>query len=41
MGLFPNEDSLTKEIESWKGFANSLGSEQERKVYSNRYSFCR
>ena len=24
MSLFPNEDILTKEIESWKGFADSL-----------------
>jgi hypothetical protein len=26
----PNEDVLTKEIESWKGFANSLKSEKDR-----------
>jgi hypothetical protein len=24
MSLFPNEDILTQEIESWKGFADSL-----------------
>jgi hypothetical protein len=24
ISLFPNKDILTKEIESWKGFANSL-----------------
>jgi hypothetical protein len=24
MSLFPNEDILSKEIESWKGFADSL-----------------
>jgi len=27
MSLFPNEDVLTKEIESWKGFADSLRAE--------------
>jgi hypothetical protein len=27
MSLFPNEDILTKEIESWKGFADSLRAE--------------
>ena len=27
MSLFPNEDVLTKEIESWKGFADSLPAE--------------
>jgi hypothetical protein len=27
MSLFPNEDILTQEIESWKGFADSLPSE--------------
>ena len=29
MSLFPNEDILTKEIESWKGFANNLSSKEE------------
>jgi hypothetical protein len=27
LSLFPNEDILTKEIESWKAFANSLNAE--------------
>jgi hypothetical protein len=27
MGLFPKENILTQEIESWKGFADSLPSE--------------
>jgi hypothetical protein len=28
--LFPNEDVLTKEIESWKGFADNIRSEKDR-----------
>ena len=31
MSLFPEEDSFIKEIESWKGFADSLKSEEEDK----------
>ena len=30
MSLFPNEDILTKEIESWKSFGNSLTSKEDR-----------
>ena len=28
MSLFPDEDILTKEIESWRGFVDSLKSEE-------------
>jgi hypothetical protein len=31
---FPNEDILTKEIESWKGFVDSLSSIEEEEIYS-------
>ena len=30
MSLFPNEEIITKEIESWKGFADSLPAEDRR-----------
>jgi hypothetical protein len=30
MSLFPEENILTKEIESWEGFADSLKSEDRR-----------
>jgi hypothetical protein len=38
MSLFPNEDALTKEIESWEGFADSLKSEKDRQ-YNLWFSF--
>jgi hypothetical protein len=39
MSLFPNEDVLTKEIESWKGFADSLPAE-DRKTFMNMLNDC-
>jgi hypothetical protein len=33
MSLFPEENILTKEIESWKGFADSLKSEEDKKLF--------
>jgi hypothetical protein len=30
MSLFPEENILTKETESWRGFADSLMSEEDR-----------
>jgi Zn-dependent oligopeptidase len=41
MSLFPNEDILTKEIESWKGFANSLSSkEEDREIFEKMLNDC-
>jgi hypothetical protein len=40
MSLFPNEDILTKEIESWKGFANSLSSTEDRKLFTSMLNDC-
>ncbi len=40
MSLFPNEDILTKEIESWKGFADSLSSEEDRKTFTKMLNDC-
>jgi hypothetical protein len=39
IGLFPNEDILTKEIESWKGFADSLPAE-DRKTFMKVINDC-
>jgi hypothetical protein len=38
--LFSNEDILTKEIESWKGFANSLSSKEDREIFQNILNDC-
>ena len=40
MSLFPNEDILTKEIESWKCFVNSLSSKEDRELFSNMINYC-
>jgi hypothetical protein len=34
VSLFPDEDILTKEIESWKGFADYLNLEEDKNVFS-------
>ncbi len=39
MSLFPNEDILTKEIESWKGFADSLHSDN-KELFMNMLNEC-
>jgi hypothetical protein len=33
MSLFPKEDILTKEIESWKSFVDNLSSEEDRELF--------
>jgi hypothetical protein len=38
--LFPHEDVLTKEIESWKGFADSLSGEEDRKSFTKMLIDC-
>jgi hypothetical protein len=40
MSLFPNEDILTKEIESWKGFVNSLSSKEDRELFTSMLNDC-
>jgi hypothetical protein len=40
MSLFPNEDILTKEIESWKSFAASLNSEEYRETFNKMLAHC-
>jgi hypothetical protein len=38
MSLFPKEDILIKEIESWKGFANNLSSSENRELFENMHA---
>jgi hypothetical protein len=40
MSLFPNGDILTKEIDSWKGFANSLSSSNDKKLFMKMLNDC-
>ncbi|MGB6673955.1 MAG: hypothetical protein WBE34_16105 [Candidatus Nitrosopolaris sp.] len=40
MNLFPNEDILTKEIESWKGFAESMPAEEDRNTFTKMLNDC-
>ena len=40
MSLFPEENILTKEIESWRGFADSLKSEEDIKLLLKMLNNC-
>jgi hypothetical protein len=41
LSLFPSEDDiLTREIESWKGFADSLKSEEDKKLFLKMLNDC-
>jgi len=40
MSLIPNEDILTKEIESWKGFADSLPDAGDRTTFTKMLNDC-
>ncbi len=40
MSLFPEENILTKEIESWRGFADSLKSDEDRKLFLKMLNDC-
>jgi len=40
VSLFPNEDILTKEIESWKGFADNIRSEKDRQLFNKMLNDC-
>jgi hypothetical protein len=39
MTLFPEDDILTREIESWRGFADSLRAE-DRELFKNMLNDC-
>jgi hypothetical protein len=38
--LFPKEDILTKEIESWRSFVDSLSSKEDRELFNNMLNDC-
>jgi hypothetical protein len=40
MSLFPNEDILTKEIELWRSFVDSLSSTEDRDLFNNMLNDC-
>jgi hypothetical protein len=40
MSLFPNEDVLTKEIETWRGFIDKLTSEEDKAVLTKLLNDC-
>ena len=40
MTLFPNEDILTKEIESWKSFEDILSSKEDRDLFEKMLNDC-
>jgi hypothetical protein len=40
MSLFPNEDILIKEIESWKSFVVSLSSSEDRELFEKMLNDC-
>jgi hypothetical protein len=40
MSLFPDEDIVTKEIESWKGFADSIKSEEDKNLFLTMLNDC-
>ena len=40
MSLFPAEDILTKEIESWRSFAASLNSEECKEIFNKMLGDC-
>jgi hypothetical protein len=40
MSLFPNEDSLTKEIQWWKAFVIRLSSKEDRGLFKSMLNDC-
>jgi hypothetical protein len=40
MSLFPNEDIFSNEIESWKGFADTLPAGEDRKTFTKMLNDC-
>ena len=40
MSLFPQENVLTKEIESWRVFADGLKSEEDKKLFLEMLEKC-
>ena len=40
MSLFPDEDILTKEIETWRGFIEKLSSEDDKAIMAKLLNDC-
>ena len=40
MSLFPDEDILTREIESWRGFIDKLPSDEDKIVFAKLLDDC-
>jgi hypothetical protein len=40
MSLFQNQDVTTKEIQSWKGFADSLNSQEYKELFNKMLNDC-
>jgi hypothetical protein len=40
LSLFPENDIITKKIESWSGFADSLETEEDRKLFKKMLNEC-
>ncbi|HYT43731.1 MAG TPA: hypothetical protein VEP90_15435 [Methylomirabilota bacterium] len=40
MSLLPNQDILSKEIESWKGFADSMPADEDRTTFTKMLNEC-
>ncbi|MGH9985736.1 MAG: hypothetical protein ACRD8W_17465 [Nitrososphaeraceae archaeon] len=40
MSLFPDEDILTKEIETWRGFIENLPSDEDKVVFTKLLDDC-
>jgi hypothetical protein len=40
LSLFPENDIITKEIESWSGFADSLKTEEDRDLFKKMLNEC-
>jgi hypothetical protein len=40
MSLFPGEDVLTKEIETWRGFIDKLPSDQDKAILTKLLNDC-
>ena len=40
MGLFPDENVLTKEIKAWRGFIDKLPSDEDKLVFTKLLNDC-
>jgi hypothetical protein len=40
MSLFPDEDVLTREIETWRGFIEKLSSDEDKVVFAKLLNDC-